>query len=91
MNYLEYLEYFRGREYARFITYLPQSCGIWWILMCRYPACLRILTLLKQREFRDAITRGDIAKRLGDEIFEHFTKDPVPKHVNGDAVANTAP
>jgi hypothetical protein len=23
MNYLEYLEYFRDREYAKFITYVP--------------------------------------------------------------------
>jgi hypothetical protein len=49
-----------------------------------YPACLHILTLLKQREFRDAITRGDIAKRLGDEIFEHFTKGAATNQVNGD-------
>jgi hypothetical protein len=42
------------------------------------------LTLLKQREFRDAIMRGDIAKRLGDEIFEHFTKSATEKEVNGD-------
>jgi mediator of RNA polymerase II transcription subunit 31 len=72
MNYLAYLEYFRNREYAKFITYpLPLSTQL---TAYRYPACLHILTLLKQGEFRDAITRGDIAKRLADEIFEHFTK-----------------
>jgi hypothetical protein len=49
----------------------------------RYPACLHILTLLKQREFRDAITRGDIAKRLGDEIFEHFLKGAGTEETEG--------
>jgi len=39
---------------------------------------------LKQREFRDAIMRGDIAKLLADEIFEHFTKVANPTEVNGD-------
>ena len=51
--------------------------------MYRYPTCLHILTLLKQREFRDAIMRGDIAKRLGDEIFDHFTQGAVVNEVNG--------
>ena len=40
--------------------------------------------LLKQKEFRDAIMRGDIAKRLGDEIFEHFTKPAAANEVNGE-------
>jgi hypothetical protein len=50
----------------------------------RYPTCLHVLTLLRQREFRDAIMRADIAKRLGDEIFEHFTKTTNAAEVNGD-------
>jgi hypothetical protein len=58
------------------------------MLTRRYPTCLHILTLLKQREFRDAIMRGDIAKRLGDEIFEHFTKGTTEtKETNGELVA----
>jgi len=41
--------------------------------------------LLKQREFRDAIMRADIAKNLGDEIFEHFTKSTKETNeTNGD-------
>jgi hypothetical protein len=31
--------------------------------------------------------RADIAKRLGDEIFEHFTKSTNPIEVNGDTTA----
>jgi mediator of RNA polymerase II transcription subunit 31 len=86
MNYLEYLEYFRGREYAKFITYAPILIFSVF-LTSRYPTSLHILTLLKQREFRDAIMRGDIAKRLGDEIFEHFTKSATPTQTNGDTIA----
>jgi len=62
-------------------------------LIASYPTCLQILTLLKQPEFRNAIMRGDIAKRLGDEIFDHFTKGALPTtgtEVNGDA-SQTAP
>jgi hypothetical protein len=82
MNYIDYLEYFRRREYSKFITYS--------LLLCandRYPTCLQILTLLKQREFRDAIMRADIAKSLGDEIFEHFTRGALKadnNETNGD-------
>jgi hypothetical protein len=79
MNYLEYLEYFRKREYAKFITYHDEE---YWIDF-RYPTCLHILTLLKQKEFRDAIMRADIAKALGDEIFEHFTKGVIEEESNG--------
>jgi SOH1 len=52
----------------------------------RYPTCLHILTLLQQAEFRGAIMRGDIAKGLSDEIFEHFTKGHTPNEalINGD-------
>ena len=32
--------------------------------------------------------RGDIAKRLGDEIFEHFTKGAGINEVNGDLAAS---
>lgn len=58
-------------------------------LTYRYPACLHVLTLLKQREFREAIMRGDIAKRLGNEIFDHFTKGAVVNEVNGNLTAST--
>ena len=81
MNYLDYLEYFRDRQYSKFIMYVL-LCLL--CLMIRYPTCLHILTLLKQKEFRDAIMRGDIAKRLGDEIFEHFTKPAAANEVNGE-------
>jgi SOH1 len=80
MNYLEYLEYFRSREYSKFVMYLRILAEV---ADFSYPTSLHILTLLKQREFRDAIMRGDIAKRLGDEIFEHFTKGAA-NGVNGD-------
>jgi hypothetical protein len=33
--------------------------------------------------------RGDIAKRLGDEIFEHFTKGAGITEVNGELTATT--
>ena len=90
MNYLAYLEYFRNREYAKFITY-PTPTHYLNQPNHRYPACLHILTLLKQREFRDAIIRGDIAKRLGDEIFEHFTKGAVKEttEANGESMMTT--
>jgi len=90
MNYLAHLEYFRNREYAKFITYPPPTHCLSQ-LNHRYPACLHILTLLKQHEFRDAIIRGDIAKRLGDEIFEHFTKGAVEEttEANGDVMMTT--
>ena len=85
MNYLNYLEYFRQREYAKFITYLSKKIRSWTLRVDdRYPTCLHVLTLLRQREFRDAIMRADIAKRLGDEIFEHFTKTTNTAEVNGD-------
>ena len=84
MNYLNYLEYFRNREYAKFIMYIRLACRSVQVLTSRYPACLQILTLLKQREFRDAIMRGDIAKRLGDEMFEHFTKPATATETNGE-------
>jgi len=84
MNYLEYLEYFRDREYSKFIMYNLITWVVRHWLMRRYPTCLHILTLLKQKEFRNAIMRGDIAKRLGDEIFEHFTKPTSIAEVNGE-------
>jgi len=40
--------------------------------------------LLKQREFRAAIMRADIAKLLADEIFAHFTKGATPDQVIGE-------
>jgi hypothetical protein len=33
--------------------------------------------------------RGDIAKRLGDEIFDHFTKGAMGNEVNGELIAAT--
>ena len=84
MNYLDYLEYFRDRQYSKFIMYVLLCLLFAPCLMSRYPTCLHILTLLKQKEFRDAIMRGDIAKRLGDEIFEHFTKPAAANEVNGE-------
>lgn len=37
--------------------------------MYRYPNCLHILTLLKEKRFRDEISRADVAKLFMDDFY----------------------
>jgi len=57
IRYLEYLLYWKEREYARFIV---------------YPHALHHLDLLQNQEFRDALKIGDTAPWLHQKQFDHW-------------------
>ncbi|ODQ75154.1 hypothetical protein LIPSTDRAFT_34605, partial [Lipomyces starkeyi NRRL Y-11557] len=54
INYLEYLEYWRKPEYAKYLI---------------YPNCLHVLTLLKQPLFRQEVRHADMAQMLMDDMY----------------------
>lgn len=54
LRYLDYLEYWRKPEYAKYLI---------------YPNCLHILSLLKESRFRQEITRADLAKVFMDDFY----------------------
>lgn len=50
------------------------------LFISRYPNCLHILTLLKEKRFRDEISRADVAKLFMDDFYMrwlHAASDPV--------------
>lgn len=63
LRYLEYLEYWRKPEYAKYLI---------------YPNCLHILSLLKEPRFRQEITRADLAKVFMDDFYMKWL-DPKPE------------
>lgn len=54
LNYLNYLEYWRKPENAKYLI---------------YPNCLHVLTLLKEPRFRQEISRADVAKMFMDDFY----------------------
>ncbi|KAF9414300.1 hypothetical protein BGZ94_000444 [Podila epigama] len=57
VNYLNYLQYFRKPEYAKFII---------------YPHCLHFLTLLQHKSFRDHLAKQDTATFVHERQYYHW-------------------
>ncbi|KAF9326185.1 hypothetical protein BG006_010364 [Podila minutissima] len=57
VRYLDYLQYFRKPEYAKFII---------------YPHCLHFLTLLQHRSFRDHLAKQDTATFVHERQYYHW-------------------
>ncbi|KAF8610051.1 SOH1-domain-containing protein [Ceratobasidium sp. AG-I] len=57
INYLKYLQYWKGREYAKFIV---------------YPHCLHYLDLLQHEQFRNELKNPVTRMRLEHYQFEHW-------------------
>lgn len=60
LRYLEYLEYWRRPENAKYIV---------------YPNCLHMLTLLKQPNFRQEICKVEVAKMVMDDYYAKWAGD----------------
>ncbi|KAG0084576.1 hypothetical protein BGZ93_000408 [Podila epicladia] len=57
VRYLDYLQYFRKPEYAKFII---------------YPHCLHFLTLLQHKSFRDHLAKQDTATFVHERQYYHW-------------------
>ncbi|KAF9586212.1 hypothetical protein BGW38_008525 [Lunasporangiospora selenospora] len=57
IRYLDYLQYFRKPEYAKFII---------------YPHCLHFLTLLQHKSFRDQLAKQDTATFVHERQYYHW-------------------
>ncbi|KAG0053164.1 hypothetical protein BGZ83_001574 [Gryganskiella cystojenkinii] len=57
VRYLDYLQYFRKPEYAKFII---------------YPHCLHFLTLLQHKSFRDSLAKQDTATFVHERQYYHW-------------------
>ncbi|KAF9143304.1 hypothetical protein BGX30_000822 [Mortierella sp. GBA39] len=57
VRYLDYLQYFRKPEYAKFII---------------YPHCLHFLTLLQHKSFRDQLAKQDTATFVHERQYYHW-------------------
>ncbi|OAQ26982.1 SOH1-domain-containing protein [Linnemannia elongata AG-77] len=57
VRYLDYLQYFRKPEYAKFII---------------YPHCLHFLTLLQHKSFRDQLAKQDTASFVHERQYYHW-------------------
>ena len=64
LNYLEYLEYWRKPENAKFIV---------------YHNCLHMLTLLKQPLFRQEICKVEVAKMIMDDYYGSWALPAEPE------------
>jgi mediator of RNA polymerase II transcription subunit 31 len=71
VNYLEYLEYWRQPKYSKYLI---------------YPNCLHVLSLLKEPQFRQEISRPDVAKMFMDEFYMKWLEGSGVQLGNGDAV-----
>lgn len=76
INYLHYLQYWKEKEYARFILYFHHlSVGfiLWFhFFLRRYPHALHHLDLLQHASFRKEIGTEAWRQRLHDMQFEHW-------------------
>ncbi|KAL2312025.1 mediator of RNA polymerase II transcription subunit 31-like [Schizosaccharomyces pombe] len=76
LQYLEYMEYWREPEYVKFII---------------YPTCLHMLTLLKNPQFRNDISRADLSKQVNDEIYYEWLGKGLQQYGSADDATLSQP
>lgn len=67
INYLKYLQYWKEKDYARFIL---------------YPHALHHLELLQHAEFRSEIMKDEWRESLNQKQFDHWRTWREPHHLN---------
>ncbi len=75
INYLEYLLYWKEKDYARFILYVSRSCTLLvlsWFTRRSYPHALHHLELLQNAQFRAEIAKDECREYLNQKQFDHW-------------------
>ena len=77
INFLQYLQYWREKDYARFILCAPCCSSEGCVSLanrvpCRYPHALHHLELLQHAQFREDIGNDQWREYLNQKQFDHW-------------------